>query len=100
MGRGSFSHASIVFVCLHTCSFASFYWLESEKQSTGQQMLSERTPQKRDKVGGSVVRRAMKNKGKKIKEKSAECKLSEAAAQLNRAGPGPLKRNGGSLNAN
>lgn len=63
-------------------------------------MVSERTPQNRDKVGGSLVRRAMKNIEKKIKEKSAECKLSEAAAQLNRACPGPLKRNGDSLNAN
>lgn len=37
---------------------------------------------------------------KKIKAKSAECVLSEAAAQLNRAGPSPVKRNGDSLNAN
>lgn len=37
---------------------------------------------------------------KKIKAKSAECVLSEAAAQLNRAGPSAVKRNGDSLNAN
>lgn len=48
-------------------------------------MVFERPLQKkRDKVGGSVVRRAMKKrKKKKFKETSAECELSEVAAQLN-----------------
>lgn len=85
MGRDSFSHASIVFVCLHTCSFASsapLYSGSNQRIRAPDSKWCLKEPHKnRDKVGGSVVRRAMKNRGKKIKEKSAETFRSGGAVE-------------------
>lgn len=57
-------YSSHLFFCQLHSSFLRF---ESEKLNTGQQMVFERPPhKKRDKVGGSVVRRALKNRKKKF----------------------------------
>ena len=85
-------------------SFFSPFWIRRTRHRAANGVWKTTPPpKKKKKKTGLGVRWRWREGGyrkKKIKAKSAECVLSEAAAQLNWAGPSPVKRNGDSLNAN